>query len=477
MANEIPKYSAWIGRAQIFRRGWNASFVLLLNTINEEVRLYGEAFSPMAKRNVALTIHERIGEFEKAWKKAYAVAPMPPELVELDAAAREQVEINYSGHKYDYVSCIGYAVGTIKFHDHVFAAYWNGVANKYRLAGSFVDYSGKNDDVVDSRVKCAQMKNAITTAFQLYQSEYGSSARNSKTLKIFMAPEFFFRGVQGAYDITLVPEIFSELRRFTSDAKFSDWLFVFGTVIGASFDDRLLCRNCGKLGASQFQRVGANKFKCPTCPDGSVIEGRFGARIDNVALIQKGGESDDKNAHVVMKEYVSHVDFQRTATVGAFNKGKRATGYDGVAVLKDWNVDRRIEVMGGTLQALPPPGSRDVGGSPGKFADERMGGAIFTVDGIKFGLEICLDHLNSRLARGSGVQVQLVPSGGAALQQFACVSLGIAFNVDGGGAGTCDVRVNNWDGQPELSPAPASRSRAASSGTIFVYAPEPIPYR
>ena len=99
----IPKYSAWMGRAKILQQGWDASFMILLNKINEEVRLYEQAFSPMAKRNVALSIHERIGEFERAWKKAYRVAPMPPPLVELDTAARNQVVANNSGHKYDYV--------------------------------------------------------------------------------------------------------------------------------------------------------------------------------------------------------------------------------------------------------------------------------------------------------------------------------------------------------------------------------------
>jgi hypothetical protein len=477
--SSIPKYSAWSGRARMLQQGWDPSFKSLLAKISDDVRLYEQAFSPMAKRNVALTIHERFVEFEKAWKKAYGVVPTPPALVELDAAARKQVETDVSGHKYDHVSCIGYAVGTIKFDTNLFRMHWDG--KKY-VRGKLVEYSGDHaNDQADSLAKCARMKDAITTAFQLYQAEYGSNTKYPRTLKLFMAPEFFFRGFHGAYDIGLVSEIFSDLRQFTADTKFNDWLFVFGTVIGASFDDRLVCRSCGKSGAGQFQRTGPNQFACVGCPTNSVTEHRLGARIDNVALIQKGGESDDKNAYVITKEYVSHIDFRRAVTTHALKEGEIATGHDDIARLKAWDDDRRIQLMGERVRVLPSPGSRDVGGggsvSPSKFADERMGGSLFTIDGIKFGMEICLDHLRGRLAPGSDIQVQLVPSGGAHLKQFACVPNGIAFNVDGGAGGKCDVRINNSAATPEKSLAPTVKSQAVKSGgQIMLYEPKLLPY-
>jgi hypothetical protein len=99
-----------------------------------------------------------------------------------------------------------------------------------------------------------------------------------------------------------------------------------------------------------------------------------------------------------------------------------------------------------------------------------MGGSIFTIDGIKFGLEICLDHLNQRLNPGAGVQIQLVPSAGAHLSQFACVPNGIAFNVDGLGAKS-DVRVNSAGGAPSATPEPAHTTH----GDITLYEAVPIP--
>jgi hypothetical protein len=107
-----------------------------------------------------------------------------------------------------------------------------------------------------------------------------------------------------------------------------------------------------------------------------------------------------------------------------------------------------------------------------------MGGSIFVIDGIKVGLEICLDHLNARIPAGSGIQIQLVPSAGAFLQQFACVANGIAFNVDGGGTGTADVRINNAGGSaPENSGTLTSKSGAVTGGgEVVVYDVQPIPW-
>ncbi|HEY5328250.1 MAG TPA: hypothetical protein VIJ79_00055 [Acidobacteriaceae bacterium] len=477
----MPKYSPWMGRQQIFRQGWSAQFMLLLDQINQEVQAYEKATSPMAKRTIAIDLQGKIAAFEKAWKKAY-VAPFPKDLVELRTAALEQsAGVSVSAHKYQYAICIAYQVGTGKFSTTEFIAHWNGVKHVYN---SLVDYSGDTRDHADAAIRIGRMKEAIEAAFQCHRSHYQNDPNDTKTLKIFMAPEFYFRGLYGAYDICYVSRIFAELRNFTKDAKFKDWLFVFGTVIAASFDDRLVCDACGKRGATQFKRIGHNRYACASCPPDSVKEQRLGATIDNVALIQKGGEGDDKNSYLVEKEYVSHIDFKRHMDQIALNKGKAATGYaTGVGIVNDWDADRRIQIRGtipGTstmARALPVPGSRDVHGSASKFTDERMGGSIFTMDGIKFGLEICLDHLLARVPAGSGIQIQLVPSAGASLVQFACVPQGIAFNVDGGDAGSSDVRINDSGAVPSGSGTLATNSSSVSGGgEVVVYAPHAIPW-
>jgi hypothetical protein len=463
----IPKYNVWLGQARIMRQGWDAKFGLLLDGISEEVKLYDQAFSPMAKRNLATAIYQKVADFEKQWKKAYGLKPMPKLLAELGESARKAGEVRVGARKYEYVCCVGHGVTTGKFDQNKFKAYWDGT--KYAKSG-LVAYTGVSGDRVDYTMKCMQLGGAIRTALQFYQLEHKNDPNDAQTLKLFMAPEFYFRGLQGAYDIECVSEILTMLRNVTSDSAFSDWLFVFGTVIGASFDDRMACYNCYKIGVKNFQRVGVDEFVCTGCPPNSVREYRAGAQIDNVALIQKGGESDDRNAYVVAKEYVSHIDFRRHASPQALAMGKVKTGHDNTAMLDNWSNDRRIDIRGHSVPAYAPGGSRDFGGgAPSKFLDERMGGSIFTIDGIKFGLEICLDHLNQRLAPSAGVQIQLVPSAGASLKQFACVPNGIAFNVDGLGA-RCDVRVNSG-GAPGAVPEVAHKTQ----GNITLYESVPIP--
>lgn len=61
----------------------------------------------------------------------------------------------------------------------------------------------------------------------------------SNVLKIFMLPEFFFRGPNGAYSLSDLDEggllitLADYLYDFVKDPAYEDWLFVFGTVIMA----------------------------------------------------------------------------------------------------------------------------------------------------------------------------------------------------------------------------------------------------
>jgi len=106
-----------------------------------------------------------------------------------------------------------------------------------------------------------------------------------------------------------------------------------------------------------------------------------------------------------------------------------------------------------------------------------MGGSIFTIDGIKIGLEICLDHTNGRIGPGTGIQIQLAPSAGASLKQFACIPHGIAFNVDGQRDGTSNVRTDDSGKSPKDSGTLSEDSGGVpSGGQIVVCKPHPVPY-
>ena len=67
------------------------------------------------------------------------------------------------------------------------------------------------------------------------------------------------------------------------------------------------------------------------------------------------------------------------------------------------------------------------------------GGCVFTMDGITFGLEVCLDHgkhrlfkqcANSALHGEPKVQMQLIRSCGMKIDKPFCVPTGLPFAVD-----------------------------------------------
>ena len=141
---------------------------------------------------------------------------------------------------------------------------------------------------------------------------------------------------------------------------------------------------------------------------------------------------------------------------------------------------------------LPTSGSPDVlGNNPNVIGRKRVdesgvaqpedvkekttsglgGGAVFTIDGITFGVDICLDHVQGRLKKSNEtVQVHLITSCGVSSiddEQTATVEKGFVFNVDGM-AGVAGARL-----QKQISPqvAPSNCWTAspigAPAGTPF----------
>ncbi len=94
------------------------------------------------------------------------------------------------------------------------------------------DQPGNNEgaDVAidrDMTARCDLMKAAIDHAYGLEVDD------DPTTLKVFMAPEFFFRGKKGAYPFETLSKIPDQMRQETSRDKYKDWMFVLGTGIGS----------------------------------------------------------------------------------------------------------------------------------------------------------------------------------------------------------------------------------------------------
>lgn len=114
---------------------------------------------------------------------------------------------------YDKIQFVAYRIATGKYI---------GQDDKTAFAGDVVK-AAKHD--IEGR--CKLMIEAVKTAHG-----HADIDTADKTLKIFVAPEFYFRGRLGAYPYETVSLVLEELRKETVQAKYAHWLFVFGSAIG-----------------------------------------------------------------------------------------------------------------------------------------------------------------------------------------------------------------------------------------------------
>lgn len=285
------------------------------------------------------------------------------------------------------------------------------------------------------------------------------------TLKVFLAPEFLFRGAGGAYLHDLIngwtgpapaefglpapynnnwKGLFGGLQAIVSNAKYENWLFVFGTAISASFPTG--------------QASGGKYLLDPSKP----------GEIYNTALIQRGGVGNTGSNYASRKHYISGIDF--------------LTWYA--------NANGAAHVNG-TVQPADPAAI-----IPADVMGELEGGAVFSIPNINdaggaalvFGIEVCLDHAYGggnganqfgRLrSANQNVKIQLVPSGGMDLKE-ASIRLtpaagptphSYAFNCDGLGnltAPWAGSHTQIWNGQNGAAVPPACKLVEASNGAAL----------
>jgi hypothetical protein len=303
--------------------------------------------------------------------------------------------------------------------------YFLNTAPKYTSNGTawLQNYLGLTDNGSDIDARCRLMLDAVDAAAKSH-----AVSTEATTLKIFMGPEFYFRGDRGAYPLELLSTITDKLRAKTRESRFRDWLFVFGTMIGA-------------------------------------LDAGDGVEVFNVSLVLKGGISDpgakDERGRpyslVSYKEMISSVDFIAV-------EGKEQKSYAEIYGSVWGSGKQLLATSGGRTRsnaafavAFKPSEEEAAKGPklavPSGFKDAAVtresedntsglaGGALFEMDGIRFGLEVCLDHAFGRIrslfpsTSDTGLQVQLIPSAGMSIGRAnaAVIPGGIVFNVDGGG--------------------------------------------
>lgn len=306
--------------------------------------------------------------------------------------------------------------------------------------------------------QCADIEARLAfTADAMAQAE-SLSDRSPRTLKVFMAPDFLYRGVGGAYVDGLIDgwqgpapfalppfwrSLLAGLRTLAAGARYEDWVVVFGSILGAPL------RAC----------TGTGRAVPDAAPPGL---------LRSVTLVQRGGPRHGRHAHLARKHYPA-----------------------GAAMLR-WHAGREGKVPGTLLPLAPEARLPDgVVGRP----DSAVRLCVPTVDDahgnpIEFGLEVGLDHVggdafagraagsfdarSGRIAvAGQPVRVQLVPACGMRLQaQSVRLTPGrgaYAFLCDGlanlnGSIGSHTQCWNGLHGRPEPLPA---RLLDASAGELW----------
>ena len=419
-----------------------------LIALDKLVELHGKSFSPMAKRNVLFDLQTELDKrFPPAQPSSEAIKALR------DVITRKLADMP-AAH-YAEVICIG----------------WNIGCNYDKKTGLTSTDRSKNpdyfrhsaNDQTDMERKCSEMFSAISFAADAIATNNSlkAGAANSKTLKVFMAPEFYFRGVNGAYSPEIVSQIIPKLRTLgTQSARYADWLFVFGTAVAAIEIEETYCKTCNLVQTIKFVKDRNNPTKTiPVCTKETnpnthqVVTGSYGAEVQNVALVQKGEETA-----LVAKEYVSGIDY-----IGA--------GRGQVRIHPGTKNSAKVDT-------IVPSGSNDGRHPDGIITqnDERLGGCRLTIDGIRIALEVCLDHAvgiaRAQPLEGS-TQILLIPSYGMSIGTgLYCVPFGVVFNVDGRGQGSSHAVVK--DKIPAVAKVMAN-TVAGGRGTVEVWGPFQIP--
>jgi len=210
-------------------------------------------------------------------------------------------------------------------------------------------YLGYDDETTDIQHRMEVLRDAIELAYSLTDEDEDD---DGSLLKIFVVPEFFFRGGRGSLlGENVISEICNQAEDLITEPRFTNWLFVFGTILASEVYNR---------GAPEADREWI---------------------FYNFAPVMLGGPTSHSRKPfrgLAPKEYVSKIDFLKpkhvfnnTAVPFAF----QLTDHDDKGLAHyDFDIWERME------ENMQEAGY------------ELIRRNFFMVEGIRFSIEICLDH-------------------------------------------------------------------------------------
>lgn len=348
---------------------------------------------------------------------------------------------------YHKVQMIGFALSTTPGNLHSIEE----TSDDGRYLG--IDNIGK-----DIMARLDLVKQAIEDSYEMHD-------KSSDVLKIFTIPEFFFRGSKGAYFGTPDSIFYTYFQNFISSVlsqeKYKNWIFVLGTLITSNVRvelDQEPAKTLFPIGDSLldvYYRLHPHEERTAT---GSRAESfvslsnllKLADEKESASLYGKTEirglsmeeQSRDSSYISILTAALNYCDL--TADIEVSNccfVVEGGTNQPSIFSIQKKYKSKEDFILNGIEDNYTQTITR-YSEIPEKSEVKEENGdpySIFTYQGIRFGVEICLDHGRGRLAHSHKrwndglVDVQLVISCGMDIRPGSVVAEkgGIVFNCDG----------------------------------------------
>lgn len=306
-------------------------------------------------------------------------------------------------------------------------------------------YLGDDNDETDISLRVTLVKDVINQIIS--NNEIDNSP---ETLKIVTFPEFFFRGIKGAYKYDkkkfdqmydlIVKSLENILNSINAIKPLDSWLFLFGSTL--TTNDKTTCENeidpiLSRVGNDFLDVYKLLTSELPSNSIKSISE--FLKIIDNKMTAET---SNDEKLAKLLLDLLQMSDFAATKEI--YNRC--FIYYDGTTYSvqkenkskEDFILNNPSELNGTvndylqTMVNYPSIYSLD---NP----IDTIPYSVFRCGNLNIGVEICLDHSRKRLAtylsngKISKLDIQLVISCGMQLKQDSAATVinGYLFNCDG----------------------------------------------
>lgn len=319
-------------------------------------------------------------------------------------------------------------------------------------------YLGFEDFRRDISARLDFLRQAIEQAYEMHD-------KSGDVLKVFTVPEFFFRGNKGAYygdSRNFFVNYFGHfVSEYLSQEKFADWLFILGTLLTSkskidakneptkslievggslvSIYNRLHPKSSEIVGNDAASEVASLSDFLKYLDEKENIDPNVDCTAIFLNSTEQARDSDYLNILSASLNYCDSI-----ANIDVYNCCYIVEGGSSqptVFSVQKKHKSKEDFILKGPddnyLQTTTRYPNIPDGSEVKRLPNDPY--SVFTYHGIKFGIEICLDHGRGRLVdayrqhNGQLVDVQIIVSCGMNIRNGSVVAVkdGIVFNCDG----------------------------------------------